>query len=90
MPSKKSAPKKSKSTKAARRGRSGAQLVRVHGAEEAVLPLLLDWNGKGDKQPRYLNPETKEDREKRLAARKALTLKAFQMAYENHHGRKVS
>ena len=39
------------------------------------------------------NPETAEEREKRekrLAARKALTLKAFRMAYENYHSRKSS
>ncbi|MBA3243074.1 MAG: hypothetical protein H0T60_17780 [Acidobacteria bacterium] len=31
-----------------------------------------------------------EETEKKLAARKALTLRAFQMAYENHHRRKAS
>jgi hypothetical protein len=34
-------------------------------------------------QPMRINPESEEDREKRLAARKARTLKAFQMTYEN-------
>jgi hypothetical protein len=29
--------------------------------------------------------ETKEEREKRLAKRAALTLRAFQMAYDNYH-----
>ena len=29
--------------------------------------------------------ETKEERKKRLAEREALTLRAFQMAYDNHH-----
>ena len=29
--------------------------------------------------------ETKEERERRLARRKALTLLAFQMAYDNYH-----
>ena len=29
--------------------------------------------------------ETEEEREKRLAKRRALTLKAFQIAYDNHH-----
>ncbi len=36
------------------------------------------------------HPESKEKREKRLAARKARTLRAFQMAYEDHHRRKAS
>ena len=29
--------------------------------------------------------ETKEERERRLAKRVALTIRAFQMAYDNHH-----
>jgi len=29
--------------------------------------------------------ETKEERKKRLAKREALLLRAFQMAYDNHH-----
>ncbi len=41
-------------------------------------------------RPFQLNPETSEEREKRLAARKAKTLKAFQAAYENRHRRKAS
>ncbi|MDT7779513.1 MAG: hypothetical protein QOC99_2025 [Acidobacteriota bacterium] len=36
------------------------------------------------------NPEIAEEREKRLAARKALTLKAFRIAYENNHRRHSS
>lgn len=32
--------------------------------------------------PYRINPETEEQREKRLAKRKALTLKAFQGAYQ--------
>jgi len=31
--------------------------------------------------------ETKEERKERLARRAALTLRAFQMAYDNHHGK---
>ena len=40
--------------------------------------------------PVHINPESKEKREKRLAARKLRTLRAFQMAYEDHHRRKDS
>ena len=40
--------------------------------------------------PVDLNSETAEEREKRLAAKKALTLKAFQMTYENHRRSKTS
>lgn len=41
-------------------------------------------------KPVRLNPESEEEREKRLAKRKALTLRIFQAAYENHHKRKAS
>lgn len=41
-------------------------------------------------RPYRLNPESSEEMEKRLAKRKALTLKAFGIAYNNHHIRKVS
>ena len=47
-------------------------------------------NGTRYEQPRYRNLEKGEEREKRLAKRKALTLRAFQIAYENHHRRKAS
>ncbi len=41
-------------------------------------------------QPVLLKNETSEERGKRLAARKALTLKVFQAAYESHQRRKSS
>lgn len=47
-------------------------------------------NGGRHPSPHRINPETEEDRRKRLAARKARTLRAFQITYENHHRRKVS
>jgi len=47
-------------------------------------------NGKRYERPLYKNPENKEEREKRLKKREALTLKAFRIAYENHHQRKAS
>lgn len=46
-------------------------------------------NGTRYEQPLYKNPESKEEREKRLKKREALTLKAFRIAYENHHQRKA-
>ncbi|HKS27653.1 MAG TPA: hypothetical protein VJS44_07530 [Pyrinomonadaceae bacterium] len=49
-----------------------------------------DSNGHRRKRPYRINPESEEERAKRLAARKALTLKAARIAYENHHGRKAS
>jgi hypothetical protein len=83
MPAKKSNKKKSKPS------RSAPQLGYFHGADELMLSLVPD-NGRGRRQPYHINPETKEEREKRLAARKALTLKAARIAYENHHQRKAS
>ena len=62
--------------------------------------LALDWtlglpnerggsNGTREYQ-RIRNPQTAEEREKWLEKRDKLTLRAFQMAYENHHQRKAS
>lgn len=38
--------------------------------------------------PGYIPGETEEQRKKRLAARKALTLKVFQMFYDTYHAGK--
>jgi hypothetical protein len=59
------------------------------GDDALLLPLSSRTNG-ARKQPYRINPETDEERKKRLAARKALTLKAARIAYENHHRRKES
>jgi hypothetical protein len=40
--------------------------------------------------PVHINAESNEKREKSRAARKARTLRACQMAYEDHHRRKAS
>jgi hypothetical protein len=42
-------------------------------------------NGQHYERPQLKNNETAEAREKRLAKREALTLKAFRLAYDNHH-----
>jgi hypothetical protein len=47
-------------------------------------------NGTHYEQPLAKDDESKEEREKRIKKREALTLKAFRMAYENHHQRKAS
>jgi hypothetical protein len=64
--------------------------------------VAVGGNGKEMGRPSHTTPaasppplqrlagETDEEREKRLAARKALTLRAFQMTYENRHRRKTS
>lgn len=90
MPSKKNATTKSKKKKTSQRRKTAvAHFSKVWGAAD-VLPLIETGNGQGKKQPYCLNPETSADREKRLADRKALTLKAFQIAYDNHRQRKTS
>lgn len=45
-------------------------------------------NGDAPPRPTYIAGESAEEREKRLAAKKALTLKVFQMAYESHQRRR--
>ena len=90
MSSKKGASKGTKKRKTTRRGTTTGARVTVISSDKAELALASGRNGKGDKRPYYLDSETKEEREKRLAAIKALTLKAFRMAYENHHRRQSS
>lgn len=93
MPIKKSAKKPGGKAKGPREstrsnGSKGVGISRVHGNGGGGLPEIefdfSDYPG-----PRYPNPETSEEREKRLAARKALTLRAFQTTYENRR-RKIS
>ena len=55
-----------------------------------VLSGGLTIGGGTHPRPYKINPESKEDREKRLAKRKALTIRMLQTAYENHHGSKAS
>lgn len=82
MPSKKGNNRNSKKTGVTSRSRSGAQLVRIHG-DGPVLPLKIKEDSTQYLRVR-LNPETAEERDKRLAARKARTLRIFQKAYETH------
>jgi len=91
MSSKKSTSKKSNRERAAQ-PRKRAGIVVIHTSDNDGLTLNDEGrsNGQRRKQPYQLNPESTEEREKRLAARKALTLKAFRIAYDNHHRRKPS
>ena len=66
----------------------GSGMTRVHGNGGGELPDI-GFDFSDYPSPVYLNPETQEEREKRLAARKALTLRAFQTTYENRR-RKTS
>jgi hypothetical protein len=86
--SKKATKKSSKKAHAKSRRDGKLQLTRFPGADNRMLPLyIIEAN---HPYPVYLNPESAEEREKRLAARKARTLRIFQTAYENHHRRKDS
>lgn len=70
--------------------------VRTRAEHAPVLALFssddvgVSPNGKPYEQPGHKNHETAEEREKRLAKREALTLRAFQIAYDNHHPPKSS
>lgn len=78
-----------------------ASLERRRRRVKANSPVTLDWtlglpgegrsaNGKNREYQRIKNPQTREEREKWLAKKEALTLRAFQIAYENYHQRKSS
>ena len=60
------------------------------GATTARAPRTASSNGKHVPGPVLLEGETEEEREKRLAKRRALTLKVFHTAYESHQRRKAS
>lgn len=68
-------------------GSKGHGISRVHGNGGDLPDLEFDFNDYPG--PLYPNHETPEERVKRLAARKALTLRAFQTTYENRR-RKTS
>ena len=73
--------------------KSTRRRVMKRSKEDAFLPLDLPGersNGTRYERPLHKDSETNEQREKRLAKREALTLRAFQIAYENHHHRKAS
>jgi hypothetical protein len=82
MSSKKGNNRSFKKPRTTSRSRSGVKLVRIHG-DGPVLPLIIDEDST-QYPPVYLNPETAEERDKRLAARKARTIRIFQKAYEAH------
>ena len=65
---------KSKSKAPVKAAKRSKKLTAKRGPQ--VIQFLVKKNGK---------LETKEEREKRLARREALTIRAFQMAYDNYH-----
>lgn len=83
MPVKKKAVAKEPSQRVVGRAQNAPQLTVFGDAEENLTS-----NGKHYEEPLRKNPETEKEREKRLAKREALTLRAFQIAYDNNHPRK--
>ncbi len=78
--------KKSKKTGTGRN--DSVKTIRVLTSDDFVFDFnLADHDGRP--RPVRINPESKEERGKRLATRKARTLKAFQTTYENRR-RKAS
>jgi hypothetical protein len=80
---------KTKKSRATRRGnKDSVKTIRVPTGEEFDFVFSSADDGEHP-EPVRINPESKEEREKRLATRKARTLKAFQTTYENRR-RKAS
>jgi hypothetical protein len=65
-------------------GSNGRSIMHFHGSGEDELPDI-GFSFEDHPGPIYPNPESPEEREKRLSTRKALTLRAFQTTYENRH-----
>jgi len=100
MPKKKSLRNSKVGSRAKAGSRKGIVTVRVHGSATAprrvkkgrspAFTLGLpgesnNSNGTRYEKPRVSNPSVPEEREKMLEKRAKLTLKAFRIAYENHH-----
>jgi hypothetical protein len=84
MSAKKAGRQRSTEPRAALR-RESSTVVVAAGDEEELLTVL---GSTRHPRPAYINPESPEDRERRLAARKERTIKAFQMTYENRRRKK--
>jgi len=80
----------SKTRQARPRANGSGRLAVTLTGDQRDLPADTEYGEGSHPGPVRINPESKEKREKRLAARKARTLRAFQMAYEDHHRRKAS
>lgn len=84
MPSKKKSTKSKRTLSATKRSEQGPLWdLGLPGERETS-------NGTRYEQPLFKNHESKDECEKRLKKREALTLRAFRMAYDNHHQRKAS
>jgi hypothetical protein len=83
----------SKESAAKRLGNVASLTSRRKAAKATVLPTSTDeqveFAAAHQRRPKETSRESPEEREERLAARKARTLKAFQTTYENRR-RKAS
>jgi hypothetical protein len=77
----KNKPRANKKTK----GKRATKTMPAPPAWSLDVPMKSSGNGSSREYPRLKNPQSAEEREKWLAKRDALTLRAFQIAYENHH-----
>jgi hypothetical protein len=91
MPAKKTAKQSGRKVKRVNEGKAsrangskGTGVTRAHGNGEGNLPDV-EFDFSDYPHQVYPNPETPEEREKRLSSRKALTLRAFRATYENRH-----
>ena len=90
MSSKKSAKKRPKKTNPNASARNGAgRMVRSLTTEGGFLGHQ-ESDETAPQTPVRINPESREERDKRIAARKARTLRAFKATYENRQQRKAS
>ncbi|MEO6725315.1 MAG: hypothetical protein ABIU20_09790 [Blastocatellia bacterium] len=87
MPTKKKAKKKAKQNGVALSELGANGIVQILGDN---LVVMIQQDKSKPPRPIRLPGETEEERAKRLADRKARTIKAFQMAYEDHQRRKAS
>lgn len=88
MPSKKTSNKPSKA--AASNGNKSPKASNRNGTPASRADLAEAIRTNRPTPYMLIEGETPEQREKRLARRKAMTIKAFQMAYEDHQARKAS
>ena len=61
--------------------KNGSSAKSVKGVKQAAVKPMSQKNALKN----GVKSETKEERERRLAKREALTIRAFQMAYDNYH-----
>ena len=84
-------PSKKKTTSDKRKPRKSAAKRQAQALDWTLgLPNERGGSNGTREYQRIRNPQTAEEREKWLEKRDKLTVRAFQMAYENHHQRKAS